>query len=438
MKYGLLRSLIWIALFLILALFPLMIALLGPLPPGRVFLEEFGLMLGFLGLGILCLQCVITGRFHWFGAGFGFDNLLQFHKQTGIFALILVFAHPIAMFVADVGYLEFYDPRVNFPRAVALAFVSVAIVVLIASSLWRVTFGLTYERWRLVHGLLSLAIIFLGLGHVVMVEHYTEPFWRKAALAGFSGAGMYLIVHSRVVRPWLMRRHPYRITEVRPEPNDSWTLVIEPDGHPGLTYRAGQFVWITVGDSPYSMQQHPFSLASSPESGVIELTMKELGDFTGCAKHIEPGTRAWLEGPYGSFRFDAEALPGAVLIAGGVGITPIMSLLRSARDRRDASRYFLFFGNTAWEDILFREELEEMASILRLTVVHVLTDPPEDWNGETGYIDREVLLRHLPAERPGFRYYICGPGALLDSAEEILRKEGVRATSIFTERFDMV
>jgi predicted ferric reductase len=68
----------------------------------------------------------------------------------------------------------------------------------------------------------------------------------------------------------------------------------------------------------------------------------------------------------------------------------------------------------------------------------VLTDPPEDWNGETGYIDREVLLRHLPGERQGFRYYICGPGPLLDSAEAILRKEGVRATSIFTERFDMV
>jgi predicted ferric reductase len=438
MNDGLLRVLGWIGLYGFIALIPVILALAEPLPITRDFLEEFSLMLGFLGFGILCLQCVITGRFRWLAAGIGFDNLLQFHKQSGVFALLLVFAHPLTMFIADLSYLEFYDPRANFPRAVALGFVTVAIIVLIASSLWRLTFRLSYERWRLLHGLLSLAIIFLGLGHIVMVNHYAEPIWKKAALVVFSGAAMYLVIHSRIIRPWRMRRRPYRIHEVRREPNDSWTLVIEPVGHPGLRHHPGQFVWLTLGDSPFSMQQHPFSLASSPFAERIELTIKELGDFTKGVKQVAPGTCAWLEGPYGSFRFDPTAAKAGVFIAGGVGITPIMSLLRAARDRRDACRYFLFFGNTAAEDIPFREELEEIAATIPLTVIHVLTDPPEDWNGEAGYIDRNTLSRHLPNDREGFRYYICGPAPLLDSAEQLLRNEGVRATAIFTERFDMV
>jgi predicted ferric reductase len=438
MKYGLPQALFWILGFLVLAMLPAAVGMTGELPPGRGFWIELGSLLGFLGLGVLSLQCVTTGRFRWFAAGFGFDNLLLFHKQMGVFALVLVLAHPAILIAADPVFLEYFDPRVKFFRAVALAFVTAASLVLIATSLWRVTLRLSYERWRLLHGFLSLAVLFLGLGHVLMVDHYGEPLWKKGAWILMVGPAMYLVVHSRVVRPWLMRRHPYRIVEGRPQRNDSWTLVIEPEGHEGLRFRAGQFLWITVGDSPYSMQQHPFSIASSPTDRRIELTVKNLGDFTGWVKNLKPGTRAWLEGPYGCFHRSPTESEGAVLIAGGVGVTPIMSMLRDARDRGDRSPLILFDGNTAWEDVMFREEIAEMAEQMNLKVVHVLTEPPDHWEGETGYIDEELLDRHLPQDREKYEYFICGPGPLLDLIEPILRKMKVPARAIHTERFDMV
>lgn len=438
MRYGFAQAAFWIVTFLLLALLPAAVALLGPLPPARGFWVEFGAMLGFLGLAVLNLQCVITGRFRWFASGFGFDNLLEFHKQMGIFALALVLAHPAVLLVADSVFLEYLDPRVNFPRAIALVFVTIATIALVASSLWRLTFRLSYERWRLAHGILTLAILFIGLGHVMLVDHYGAPLWKKGAFVAMSGVAMYLVVHSRLVRPLLMRRRPYRILEVRPQRNDSWTLVIEPEGHPGLQYRAGQFLWITVGDSPFSMQQHPFSIASAPSEKRIELTIKELGDFTSSLRDIPPGTRAWLEGPYGCFYHDPENVKGAVFAAGGVGVTPIMSLLRAARDRGDGAPHILFFGNSAWDDVMFREEIEELSTTMNLKVIHVLTDPPDDWQGETGYIDREVLQRHLPEDFREFACFICGPEAMLDSVEPILRDLGVPAVDIHTERFNMV
>jgi len=386
----------------------------------------------------MSLQCVISGRFKWFGAGFGFDNLLEFHKLIGIFALVLVLAHPALLIAADPAFLAYFDPGINAPRAITLSLVTLGIVVLVATSLWREFFKLSYEAWRALHGGLTLGIIFFSLGHVVMVDHYGEAFWKKAAFSLFTGAAMYLVVHSRVVRPWLMKRKPYTIIEVREEPNDATTLVLEPVGHQGMQHRAGQFLWITVGKSPFSLQQHPYSIASSPLSDKIQLTIKDLGDFSGSVRAIAPGTQAWLEGPYGSFYHDSDEAKGAVLVAGGVGITPVMSMLRFARDRGDTRPYFLFYGNTAWGDVIFREEIEAIQTKINLKVVHSLTDPPAGWTGETGYLDKDVLDRHLPKDLENCAYFICGPRPLLDLVERDLRARRIPATAIHTERFDMV
>ena len=438
MNYNLAQTICWVSAFIALALMPVVIALTGELPEQRGFWVEFGVLLGFLGLAVLNIQFVITGRFRWFAEGFGLDNLLQFHKQTGIFALLLVLAHPAVLVVADPQYWAFLDPRVNFPRAAALTVVTVGSLVLVASTLWRLTFRLSYEQWRLVHGLLSFGILFLGLAHVLMVGHYSDSTWKKTVFIGMSGGAMYLIVHSRFVRPLAMRRRPYRIAGVRPERNDSWTLLIEPDGHSGLRFRPGQFVWLTVGDTPFSLQQHPFSISSGASWKTIELTIKKLGDFTATVDAIQPGTRAWLEGPYGSFTREGDPGEGVVMIAGGVGITPVMSMLRSAHDAGDELPIILIYGNTSRKTILFRRELDEMQSLPWLTVIHVLEEPPEAWTGETGFIDRGILDRHLPVNFRDCQYFICGPALMIDLVEPALHGKRVPARQIHSERFDMV
>ncbi len=113
-------------------------------------------------------------------------------------------------------------------------------------------------------------------------------------------------------------------------------------------------------------------------------------------------------------------------------------MLRAARDRCDTCLYVLLFGNSTWDDVLFREEIEEMELKMKLKVVHCLTEPPDDWDGEEGYVDKDVLDKHLPKDIEKYAYFICGPGALLDLVEPDLRARGVPASSIHTERFDMV
>jgi ferredoxin-NADP reductase len=127
-----------------------------------------------------------------------------------------------------------------------------------------------------------------------------------------------------------------------------------------------------------------------------------------------------------------------VLIAGGVGITPMMSMLRTLADRGDARPALLLYGSKDWDSITFREELEGLRARLDLKVVHVLEQPDEGWTGERGYIDAELLGRHLPAPYDEHEYFICGPNVMMDAIEEALRELKVPMSKYHSERYSFV
>ena len=216
------------------------------------------------------------------------------------------------------------------------------------------------------------------------------------------------------------------------------TLVLKPP--PGVDFRfeAGQFGWFAIGRSPFSVTQHPFSFSSSAERDEVELALKALGYFTSRVGELEPGTTVYVDGPHGVFSIDQDEGPGFGLIAGGVGIAGLISMVRTLADRDDVRPVVLFYANAEWDGVAFREELEGLKDRLDLTVVHVLERPPEGWAGETGYVRAEVLSRHLPRGYRRFQFFICGPDPMMDAAEEALVGLGVPPERVHTERFDMV
>jgi predicted ferric reductase len=435
---GWVEAISWTGLYLILSALPLLAALVRPLPEARGFWIEFAVALGFVALAMLALQFALTARFRRVAAPFGLDTLLQFHRQAGLLAFGLALAHPLILILAHRPYLEFLDLRVSLVRALALWVLLLALVLLVVMTLWRRPLGLAYEWWRATHGLLALAVVFIGLTHVLRVGHYVSAPWQQALWIGFTAAAMLLILHVRVVKPFKLRNRPYRIAEVRPERGAAWTLSLTPLGHPGATFDAGQFAWLTIGPTPFSMQQHPFSFASSAaRTDRVEFTVKELGDFTGTIGEVRPGSTAFLEGPYGSFTLHPLA-SGAAFIVGGVGITPVMSILRTLRHRGDRRPLVLVYGNREWEDVIFREELEEVARELNLRLVHLLENPHPGWAGESGRLDDELLRRHLAGARPReWQFFVCGPEPMMDLAERFLLENGVPLRRLNSERFNI-
>ena len=129
---------------------------------------------------------------------------------------------------------------------------------------------------------------------------------------------------------------------------------------------------------------------------------------------------------------------GYVLVGGGVGITPLFAMLQMMAEREDVRPIMLFYGATDSESMTFKEELRDLTGKLNLQIIPVMSNPEEGWDGETGYINAEIMKKHLPWQYKWFKYLICGPKPLMDAMEEALPALGVPPESVLTERFDMI
>lgn len=418
---------------------PAVLVLTGERPPGRGFAWDFALALGYSGLVMTVLQFWLTARFKRVAAPFGIDILYYFHRYLAMVAVAVLGLHAAVLWLGFRTAVGSLDPR-SAPLYLTLGVLGLlGFVGLLASSLWRKQLRIEYDRWRRGHVLLAVLAVAASLAHVAGAGNYLADTGGRWLWAILAASWLGLVLYVRLVRPLRLRGRPYRVESIVPVAGRSWTLRLRPQSGPVIRYRAGQFAWLTLRASPLALREHPFSFSSCPESGdAVEFTIKELGDFTARIGQTQPGEIAYVDGPYGSFGIDHQAdAPGYVFIAGGVGIAPIFSLLRSLAARGERRPLWVFYGNRNWDRVVFRDELAQLANALDLTVVHVLGEPPEGWAGERGFVTSDILGRHLPPTRSALHYYVCGPTPMIRLAEQGLAALGVPLRQVHSELFDL-
>jgi predicted ferric reductase len=430
---------IWLVAYLFFVLAPLLALLTGSHPPARDFWTEFSVALGYSGLAIMGLQVGLTARFRYVTEPWGEDVIYHFHRRISLVALVLVVAHPLILFIVRPQLLALLNP-ISAPWRARFAALSIySLIALVVMALCRAKWKIRYETWHHIHVGLAVLAIGAGLVHMVGWGFYLNAPWKRGLWIGLPILWACLLVYVRIVKPFLMLRRPFRVVEVRPERGDCYTLAMQPEGHPGFRFEPGQFGWLTVYGTPFKITGHPFSFSSSAEAnGRVEMTIRNLGDFTSTIGRVPVGRRVYLDGPYGTFALGRNPADTYVLIAGGVGITPMMSILRTLADRGDSRQVVLLYGNRDWDSVTFREELEALAPRLNLTVVTVLSSPPDGWTGECGYIDAEVFRRHLSPPYSDHEYFICGPDVMMDAIESALGALHVPMSRYHSERYSFV
>ena len=433
-----LSRVVWALLYLVLALAPLLVAVSISAPPGNGFGWDFAIALGIGALGLMGAMLLLTARFRRAAAPFGIDVIFYFHRQIGIAIIGVVLLHPLMLLSLEPPlwhYLEPDGPGHMHAGVGAL----VALGLLVGISVARKALHLPYDLWRKTHALLAVIALALSVAHVASIDYYFSAPAMRYLLVSLALLWVALVVYVRVVRPARMWRRPYVVESVTPERGRAWTLTLNPSGHSGFQFRPGQFAWLTIGHGPWSMQEHPFSITSSAQqSGRISFTIKALGDFTATVGAITPGQTAYVDGPYGCFSPDRDDGTALVLVAGGIGIAPLMCMLRTLADGGDQRPITLVYAYRDLENLTFREELESLAARLQLRTVIVLRDPPADWSGERGMLTPEMFARQLPVDCHLCQYYVCGPKPMLAVVETALRKAGVSLGRMHFEIFDLV
>jgi predicted ferric reductase len=426
----------FILLYVIVAATPLLFFAFAPVSPRMGFWWDFSIGLGFGGVGMMALQFILTARFRVMAAPFGIDILYYFHRWAAITALLLILGHYAVLRIVYPNSNE-NSASILMPwPAIAGRAALVTFAVMIVISVYRKRINLEYDRWRASHGILAVGALVFTMIHI-QGSGYSSPVlltvnWGLAAFA------LLALAHIRIVRPWLLSQKEYTLVSVTPERGKAWTVTLRPKKDGALSFKPGQFAWLTLGTSPFKAKEHPFSFSSSAENRkTLQFTIKELGDFTRTVKDISPGTIAYVDGAYGSFSPDFHVAARYVFIAGGVGIAPMMSILRTLADRKDKRELRLIYGSSTWDRILFREEIEVLKFQLDLAVDHVLGEPPVEWKGARGVLNANVLQKLLPEPDDDCIYFVCGPRAMIKAVSRALRDRGVPLRRIYFEFFEM-
>lgn len=422
--------------YLVVVTLPLVLSWWGGGPP-RQFQQELASGMGILAFSMVLMEFILSGRFKAISNGVGLDVTMRFHQIMARTALVFALLHPFLYQGTPSGGQRPWDPTRALTITTDFSALSTGIAAylllpsLVLLAIGRAQLNFRYETWRLLHGIGALLIAVLLLHHTVYAGRYgSQPVmsWVWLAMTGLA-IGSLLSVYLLV--PLLQRARPWRVTAVARLTPKQWEVTVKPDGHRGLDYKAGQFVWLNVGNNPFSLKENPFSICSAPAAGPeLSFMIKELGDFTRTIGQIRTGTVAYLDGPYGNLSLDGRTEPGVALIAGGVGLAPLLGILRQMRLTGDAREVKVIYGNRIIDQIAYREELDTE------DVFYVLQEPPETWHGETGFIDAALIDRvFTEKEFSEWVFVMCGPAIMMDIVEDHLIERGTPSHRILSERF---
>lgn len=440
-RQAVLRTAALIGLYVAIALLPIGLAAAQDLPR-RPWHQELSSGLAMAAFAMLLMEFLLAGRARRLSRWLGMDLTMRAHQFAGAAALALLAVHPL-LYGAAYSEPQLWDVLrargvVLTPEATVtglLALLMLAVLVFFAA--FRAQLRFSYETWRLTHVLGSLAVAGLGLRHALDTGRYAHDpasaaFWVVAAVLAAAA-----ITKVYILDPLVAHLRRYRVTAVEREAERTWRMHLEPDAGRPLRFRGGQFVWLKLGRAFAHLTEHPFSIASGPAgSGRIELLIKEAGDFTSRIGRLTPGTPAFLDGPYGNFTLERREGDGIMLIAGGIGIAPVLSILHELAASGDRRPLKLVYGNRIAAQIVAKQDLEVLAKQLDLEVVQVLGEPTPDWSGLRGVLDAQTLAACLPRDRrERWLYFVCGPIEMIDAVELALDRAGVPLAQIVSERF---
>ncbi|MFZ7110665.1 MAG: ferric reductase-like transmembrane domain-containing protein [Desulfatiglandales bacterium] len=406
-------------------------------------ISEIAKCMALSGFMILSLQFFLAARLKRIERPFGLDILIRYHKHMAVFAALLLLSHPVLLAIGGSGWRLILG--LDLPWYIWTG--KAALIILIFNvllSLYQRSLKLKFEHWRLFHDVLGPVLLALAFVHSWFAgDDLALPSMKALWLLALILTALIYVYH-RILRPRRLRDHPFRVIDVVPETEDVWTVkMAPPEGDTLYPYLPGQFHFVTFyrkEDLP--VEEHHWTISSSPaEKAYVSSTIKALGDFTSTIGRTAVGDRAAIHGAFGRFSYALHPeQQDLVFIAGGIGITPLMSMLRHMRDTRDSRAVLLFYANPDEDRIVFHQELMEIekGGHPLLKVVHVLSRPGEDWSGERGHVDREKIKRFCGRNLHTKTFYICGPRPMLKAVTRALRDLGVADRQIREEIFSFL
>lgn len=390
-----------------------------------------GLLLEFA----LLIQLVLIGRISWIEQAFGHDGLNRIHRLVGYWLVALLIAHPLLLSVgyglmqsrgvvpAFIGLATQWENVLNAVLGVLLLF------GVIALSVPWVRRRLKYEYWHLAH-LLTYVAIALAFGH--QIENGGD--FRSGALTAywyilnFGVFGLYFLY--RFLRPVVVyAKHRFVVERVERVSPDAWSIVIAGRNMPSFRFRAGQFAILQFAARGL-WTPHPFSFSQEYNGNTLRFTVKELGDATKSIEALRSGTRVLIDGPLGVFTPKLAKTEKYLLIAGGIGVTPIRAMAGELSAR--GADVVVLYAVRNIEHSALADEINRAGVPMKMFISQPGVHTPD--GAVAGIIDAAAIRQFVP-DVAGRDVYICGPSTMMNSLWSEARALGVPRSRIHREQF---
>jgi predicted ferric reductase len=400
-----------------------------------------GRLTGLYASDLLLLQVLLMARIPLVERAFGQDRLARWHRWTGFTSFWLMVLHIVTI---TVGYAAGANPFttlgdliLTYPGMLLAAAGTLALVMVVVTSVRAARRRLRYESWHLLH-LYAYLGVGLALPHQIWAgEDFTGTAWARAYWWTLYLAAAGAVLAYRIGLPLIRnRRHRLTVSRVVTEGPGLTSVYLTGERLAELPARAGQFFHWRFLDGPGWTRANPFSLSATPHGDALRITVKDSGDGSSRVANLKPGARVLFEGPYGKLTGESYRGEPVVLMACGIGITPLLSLLGEL-PYRDGEAILVYRARTD-ADLAFRRELEWFAERRGVRVVY-LTGPrarSASWlpGSLAGAGDAEAL-RQVAPRIAASRVYICGPEEWAGTAKAAAIAAGVHADRVHTELF---
>ncbi len=391
-------------------------------------LTSFGKIFGILGITLFATSLLLSARFSFLeNIFYGLNKVYERHSQIGQIAFMMMLFHPLLLLYkyTDLSFaraLSFFTPNVN---TLANNFGMFSLYLLIVLIFLTLYFRPKYHIWKWTHKFMGLAFFFGGLHAFLVPSDIANYLPLRIYILFISGVSLYAFLYHTVFGTYTTKKYSYIVKEVKDLGENITEIILSPNKEK-LEFKAGQYAFISFKSKITGRESHPFSFSSKQGENDISFTIKNLGDFTQNIKNLEKGTLADIEGPFGKFTYDNANFKKQIWIAGGIGITPFLSMAKSIKGQNDYNVEIYYCVRNEKEAVYLNE-------LLSLNDPQIKIIP--HYSDNSGFINANLIKEKSGLDEKSI--FICSPVPMIRALKKQFKNKGINDNFIYSEEFSL-
>lgn len=391
-------------------------------------LRSLSQVLALLGTVLMSLTILLSTRLGWIEKIFkGLDKVYGAHQFLGTISFLFILHHPILLAIQSLPQAKlvmlYLFPSSNISYSLGVF----GLYLIVTSFIFMTFIKLPYHIWKLTHKLLGFGFLLGGLHAFLVTSDISNFLPLRLWIMIFLFLGIGSVIYRLFLYVIFGPKYNYQIVRIE-RAVDVVSIYMLAKNQKKIDFKPGQFVYVNFKNKVTGNESHPFSIASGPKDELLKLSAKIVGDYTLKLTQLQEEDRAMVYGPYGEFTMNRFNNKNCLWIAGGIGVTPFLSMLSSEIYKCSNNSVCFYYTYGKREEGLFVDEINTL--ITRTPNVKFY-----DWcSKEKNRLDlREIAnkinLHVLDA------IFMCGPGPMMEGFKKQFLLAGIPEQKIIYENF---